>query len=145
MSLSYSPSTGGFFHAELHDELPADAQPVSEAKHRELLAAQAAGARIVAGPDGRPTLVRPTPVKLAQRRTNAMMQVKAEAARRIEVIAPIWRQLNALRSAAGAGDPIFARIDAIRAAGDALEVAIADLTVTALAQLDVAADCHWPA
>lgn len=44
--------------------------------------------------------------------------VKAEARRRILAFAPEWKQLNAIRE----GDSeLFAKLDAIRAASDALE------------------------
>lgn len=48
----------------------------------------------------------------------SVLAVKAEARRRIMAIAPEWRQLNAIRESETA---IFAKIDAIRAASDAIE------------------------
>lgn len=47
--------------------------------------------------------------------------IRAEAGRRIEAIAPIWRQLNDLRESSEAGAARFAAIDAVRAWSDALE------------------------
>lgn len=59
MSLFYSPAQGGFFDDTLHGEMPADARPITAATHAALLAAQAAGQRIIAGPDGDPIAVDP--------------------------------------------------------------------------------------
>lgn len=60
--------------------------------------------------------------------------VKAEARRRILAFAPEWKQLNAIRE----GDSeLFAKLDAIRAASDAIEAMdpIPD---------DYRDDKHWP-
>lgn len=56
---SFSPSAGGFFVAGMHPEIPADAVPVTDQQHAALMAAQAAGQMIVAGPDGAPIAVDP--------------------------------------------------------------------------------------
>lgn len=57
MGYSYSAATGGFYHSAVHGAaIPADAVAVSDAEHAALLDGQRAGSRIVAGPDGRPTL-----------------------------------------------------------------------------------------
>lgn len=50
----YSPSTGGFYTAAIHSELPADGVEISQDCHATLLAAQAEGFVIVANPDGYP-------------------------------------------------------------------------------------------
>lgn len=55
MQISFSPSTLGFYAAELHGSaIPADAVEITEAQHADLLAAQAAGAVIAADGAGRP-------------------------------------------------------------------------------------------
>lgn len=57
MSIFYSPSTGGFFSADLHgDTIPADAIAISKARHVQLLQGQANGQAIVASDDGTPVL-----------------------------------------------------------------------------------------
>jgi len=51
----YSKSTGGFHDPSL-GELPSDAVEISRSTHKELLAGQAEGKQIAAGPDGFPVL-----------------------------------------------------------------------------------------
>jgi len=56
--------------------------------------------------------------KAERRAAEVALAIKAEAKRRIESIAPLWRQINAMRE----GDTaLFDKIDAIRAASDKLE------------------------
>lgn len=76
--------------------------------------------------DVRPVVVSIDRPEEAQARLRAalMSAAKAEAARRIEAIAPIWKQANLFRDS-GLAAPEFAMIDAVRAASNALEVAIA--------------------
>ncbi|MBU8545801.1 MULTISPECIES: hypothetical protein [Roseomonadaceae] len=58
----YAPSTGGFYRADIHGAaVPADAVPVSPDLHAALIAAQAAGQRILPGPDGAPIAQDPPP------------------------------------------------------------------------------------
>jgi hypothetical protein len=58
----YAPSTGGFYLAALHGEaVPADAIALSGEQHAALIAAQAAGQRILPGPDGVPIAQDPPP------------------------------------------------------------------------------------
>lgn len=64
--------------------------------------------------------------------------IKAEAGRRIDEFAPLWKQLNAERAGDADSAALFARIDAIRAASDALEV------LTPIPD-DYAEGHHWPA
>jgi len=142
MALFYS-ATAGFFDDAIHALLPADAVPITPARHRELLAAQGEGAAIEPGEDGRPRLRRPS-TSIAARRAALIRRVKREATRRIEAAAPIWRQLNDQRAPSPAGDARFAAIDAIRSASDAIEAQIATLSADALAALDVAAHPLWP-
>jgi hypothetical protein len=144
MSIFFSPSACGFFHADIHAEIPADAVAISEARHRELLDGQAGGSSIVAGADGRPRLDRPAKPHLAERRSHAVQLVKAAAADQIERTAPAWRQLNALRGPAGAADPLFSRIDAIRMASDEIEAAVCRMTSAQLESFDPRDPAHWP-
>ena len=61
--IKYSAQTGGFYMAVIHgDEIPADVVDVTDDEHRELLAGQAHGKRIVPGAGGRPQLAEPTPM-----------------------------------------------------------------------------------
>lgn len=143
MALYYSASAHGFFDDAVHPQLPADAQPISAARHRELLTAQAEGAAIEAGADGKPRQRRRT-VTLPTRRAAAIAQVKREAARRIADVSPDWRQRNDLRAPTPAGVARFVAIDEIRAASDLIEVQIAAAELAELQQLDIAAHPAWP-
>ena len=60
--MKYSPSTGGFYAPEIHgDNTPSDAVAVSASAYAALLAAQAAGARIVPDANGYPVAQDPPP------------------------------------------------------------------------------------
>lgn len=62
MSRFYSPSAAGFFDPDIHGKaMPADAVPVSEDDFAALMAGQAEGLEIIAGPDGAPRLAPPAP------------------------------------------------------------------------------------
>lgn len=143
MALFYSPA--GFFDDAIHPAIPADAVQITAARHRALLAGQADGRRIVTGDDGRPRLARASAEPIEQRRARLHDRVRREAARRIDAVSPLWRQLNDLR----AGDDAdarrrFAAIDVIRAASDAIGAQIDDATATALDAIDIAAHPAWP-
>lgn len=152
----YSATTGSFYVRGIHRDIPEDVQPITNARHRELLAAQAGGREIIADARGRPTRARLP--SLDERRAAAVAGIKREAASRIDSAAPIWRQLNdaALMSAAAfdeaaRGSALFlealarrSAIDAIRAASDVIEVSIAGLRAQALDAFDPAEDPRWP-
>lgn len=144
MALFYSAGTNAFFDDQLHAALPDDAVEISAARHRVLLAAQANGSAICAGDDGKPRIRRPV-VTLADRRAALVRRVKREAARRIDAVSPIWRQLNDQRVPSEASAARFAAIDAIRAASDAIEADIAAALSDGLTAIDVAAHPLWPA
>ena len=144
MALFYSASTPGFFDDQIHATLPADAVPLTDDQHQQLLAAQGEGAAIGVDSDGHPR-ARVASLTIAQRRAMAARQVKREAARRIEAIAPIWRQLNDQRAPSDAGAARFAAIDAVRAASDAIEAQIAGAAKAALVALDIPNHPLWPA
>jgi hypothetical protein len=143
MALFYSASTNGFFDDQLHAALPDDAVEISAARHRVLLAAQANGSAICAGDDSKPRIRRPV-VTVADRRAALIRRVKREAARRIDAVSPIWRQLNDQRAPSDASAARFTAIDAVRAASNAIEAEIADLAADALAAFDIAAHSLWP-
>lgn len=142
MALFYSAAAHGFFDDAIHPDLPDDAVPISAERHRELLAAQAIGAIITADNSGNPRASRPS---LDARRTSALLRVKREAARRIEAIAPLWRQLNDQRAPTPESTARFTAIDAIRAASNLIEADVVDLPAAALDALDIAAHPLWPA
>lgn len=143
MAIYYSAATPGFFDDSIHADLPADAVKITPARHRELLEAQGEGAAIVADDKGKPRIDRPT-VTIAARRAALVRAVKRQAARRIEAVSPLWRQLNDQRAPSQDGDRRFAAIDAIRVASDAIEADIAAAASDALAAIDPAAHPLWP-
>lgn len=149
----YSPSTRGFYVEAVHGrDIPADAVKITNRRHQELLLAQAQGHEIVptsAGPEVHHAESGPE-VLLAR----AVSRVKREARRRILAIASLEQQSNdnaALALAVLAGDstaslPALERrqkIDAVRAASNAIEAGLADLKVTQLATFN-AASAAWP-
>ena len=143
MAIYYSAATPGFFDDSIHADLPADAVKITPARHRELLEAQGEGAAIIADDKGKPRIDRPT-VTIAARRAALVRAVKRQAARRIEAVSPLWRQLNDQRAPSQDGDRRFAAIDAIRVASDAIEADIAAAASDALAAIDPAAHPLWP-
>ena len=147
----YSASTRGFYDRAVHATIPADAVEITAVQHADLLARQMAGHAIVPGAGGRPKASAPVPLPLEERRVRAIDAVKREARRRIEIFAPIWRQLNDARDlplSIGASrqaiEARFARIDAVRAASNQLERTIAGLNAQALSALDIHSNRHWP-
>lgn len=142
MAIFYSAAHHAFFDDAIHATLPDDAQPISPARHRELLDAQASGATIEAGAKGQPRYRHPS---AEARRAALLRQVKGEAARRIARISPSWRQLNDLRAPSPEGADRFAAIDAIRSASDAIEADIARRPSADLAAIDLALHPLWPA
>lgn len=163
-TIHWSPSTGAFYHSAVHasDALPADAIEIGRARHRELREALAAGRAIVANDAGRPVLAPAARPNVAELRAAAVAAIKREARRRILAIAAPERQANdnaalALLALelAGAGvipsdlDEASAagerrrRIDAIRAASNAIEVSIEAMDADVLGTFDAAA-AAWP-
>ena len=58
----YSPTTGGFYTAEIHgDNIPADAVEITIEEHAALIEGQSMGKVIVADENGRPILQDPPP------------------------------------------------------------------------------------
>jgi hypothetical protein len=141
MAIYYSATAHGFFDSAIHTTIPDDAVRVAPARHRGLLAAQAEGAVIEAAPTGKPRIRRPL---VEDVRARLLRQVKREAGRRIDRIAPIWRQMNDMRAPGPAADARFAAIDAIRAASALIEQQIASASADQLAALDIAAHDAWP-
>lgn len=139
----FSPSTGGFYLGALHgDAVPADVVRLTARRHADLMEAQAQGARIVVK-NGKPVAQILDVMEIDQRATS-LAAVKMEARRRIEAVAPIWRQLNDTRSPSDAGALRFARIDAIRSASAALEAIVQATADDALSSLSLADHPAWP-
>ena len=164
MGLFYSPSVNGFFNDALHSAIPSDAVEITPAQHELLLQGQAQGRKITFdSARGRPVALAPPEPLIAERRATALAQTRAEAGERIAAIVPLWRQSNdnALIAELAWRDPADlsadqavqltqardrrAQIDAVRDASDAIEAAIATMTVAQLKTLDVAEPAHWPA
>ncbi|WP_294266402.1 hypothetical protein [uncultured Sphingomonas sp.] len=156
--IRWSASTGAFYRPSIHGEaIPDDAVAITDSRHAMLLEGQATGRTIIAGMVGRPELAPPRRIRVGELRTAAIAAVKGEAARRILAVASLERQSNdnaliALAALDPAIDraPIAAaldrrrRIDAIRAASDALETQLATWAAGALTDIDVAALAGWP-
>lgn len=150
MAIHYSASLHAFLDDTIHATLPGDAVAITAARHAELLAAQGEGALIIANA-GRPQIRRRT-ANLTDRRAAMVRQIKREAARRIEAISPIWQQLNDMRlptPSDSAMEPAaaarFTAIDAVRAASDMIEDAIAGATAAQLDLIDISNHPAWPA
>ena len=144
MAIFYSAAAGAFFDDANHKTLPADAVQISATRHRALLNAQATGGIITASADGKPRIVRPR-AGIAEQRARLVRQVKREAARRIDAVSPIWRQLNDSRAPSSEGAARFAAIDAIRAASNAIEGEVSALPAAAISAFAFAHHPLWPA
>ena len=141
MAIYYSATAHGFFDSAIHTVVPEDAVQIRPARHRQLLAAQSEGAKIEADASGRPRIRHPL---ADEKRAALLRQAKREAARRIDAVAPIWRQMNDMRAPGPDADARFAAIDAIRAASTLIERQIASASADRLAALDIAAHDAWP-
>lgn len=63
----FSPSTGGFYTAEIHgNNMPADVVPITQEEHAALIIGQQADKVIVADASGRPVLLAPPAPTLEQ-------------------------------------------------------------------------------
>jgi len=164
MKRFWSAQTGGFYFEGVNASIPADAVEITPARHRELLDAQARGARLSSDTAGRPVSAMPRPPSAAQLRAERAAGIRTEAERRILAVAPLWRQSNdnaalaqelmnridglaspaELTAEVAAAVTRRAWINAIRAASDLIEADLAGLTAAQLAAFDVAADPRWP-
>lgn len=141
MAMLYSPATGGFYDTafEYADGLPADGVKITADQHARLLAGAAAGRTIRPGKGGKPVLADrvPTPAQL-------IAQIRREAARRIELIAPLWRQVNDLHNPSPAATARFAAIDAVRAASNLIEQDLAATDTPGLRSFPITDHPLWP-
>jgi hypothetical protein len=158
VAVRYSPSTRGFYDSEVHEEIPSDGVALTRTQYEALLAAQAGGKTIVMS-GGTPVAAAPPAPTLAQARAVAVARMRAEGARRMLVVAPMWRQSNDNGLIAMAAYQIASEdvttidiasalqrrgaIDVLRARGDQLEATIAAMTEAQLAAFDPTLDSHW--
>lgn len=122
---------------------PEGAVEISDARHAALLEALADGKAVTVGRGGKPKIVR-VRVDADELRASTVAQIRREAARRIEEISPVWRQLNDTREPSEDGARRFARIDAIRAASNAIERDLAEIPANDLALFPVRDHFLWP-
>ena len=142
MTLRFSPSTRGFYDLAIHgDTIPADAAEISAGTHAEMLEAQAKGQTIDVDETGRPVIASTAPEIMRQQLRG---EIKREARRRIDRVAPLWRQLNDLRSDDSTAAHRFAKIDAIRSASDEIERALGDTLDHDLAEFTPLTRAEWP-
>ena len=134
-----------FFDKYLHGAaIPAGAVKITRKRHAQLIDAQAQGKAIIVGAKGKPELVDSAP-SASDRRAQLRAAIKREAARRIDRVSPIWRQLNDTRQPSAAGAARFAQIDAIRAASERVEADLAATPDDRLAQFALAESDQWDA
>lgn len=155
----YSAAAGGFFHEDNHPVLPGDAIRVSALRHRQLIEGQAAGRAIVTGDKGQPLLAPVRAPHVDELRARAILDLKAEASRRIYAVASMEQQSNdtaliaqaALAAASAGVAPTGlaealahrAAIDAIRAACRRAEALVARMPAANLTQFDAGAARFW--
>ena len=123
---------------------PPGAVEIPAARHAELLAAQAEGRRIIADARGYPVLERRSRAVAASVRMRLNARIRREASRRIAQVSPTWRQINDLRDPSETGAIRYARIDAIRAASNAIEELADRLPTDDLTDFPVANHPLWP-
>jgi len=67
MRIFFSASAGTFYNDALHNDIPQDAQEISEAAHREIREKLAQGWQLQVRPDGSPVAAPPSDAELAAR------------------------------------------------------------------------------
>lgn len=150
----FSSSTGGFYDPAINHDIPDDAVRISRERHGELIAGRAEGKVIVLDRKGRP-MIREPRIGADQLRARAVASVKAEARRRILAVASLERQANdaasiAIEAFAGAGTDLEGaldrrhRIDAIRAASNAIEAQIERMPAANLTAFNPSTHSLWP-
>ncbi len=68
-------------------------------------------------------------------------KVKVEARRRIDAVAPVWKQVNTARE--NPSDPMFKKIDAIRDKSELIEAHLATLTDSEAGEYDIENSPLW--
>ena len=136
-----------FFDTAIHGgNIPAGTCEITPARHAELLDAQADGKELYCDGDGIPRF-RTREFSADELRANLTAETKREAAKRIDDVSPLWRQVNDLRADPADLDALarFDAIDAIRAASDAIETVIETTPAAALDGFIVGDRAEWPA
>lgn len=87
MSVFWSASIAGFIDPDIIADLPADAVEITTDEYLALLGGQSAGRRIEPDSDGRPVLVDPPPLPIAE----IAAQVEAEVRRQSSAARDAWR------------------------------------------------------
>lgn len=122
---------------------PEGAVEISDARHRQLVEALAEGKAITRSAKGSPKIIARR-VDTGAQRAQLVAAIKREAARRIDQVAPIWRQLNDARAPSAQGARRFAQIDAIRDASNAIEAVLADVADRDLGAFPISDNPAWP-
>lgn len=136
----FSPSTGAFgLQLWGKKKRAADAVDVSAAEHAALFPMGEPQREIEAGPDGKP---RWKMASTAEQRAAAIADVKREAARRINAIMPLYKQINALRAFTSETDAAFIQIDEVRHASNLIELDITESEAPAM--VPVRTHPLWP-
>jgi len=126
----------------LRRHAPANAVEIEDARHRELLDAQAEGKEIYTDENGTPRW-RQLRMPAAARRQELARAVRTEARRRILSVSPDWRQLNDLREPSEEGAARFVAIDAIRAASNKIETQLTDTPASELDDFQIRNNPLW--
>lgn len=120
----YAKSTGGFYSIEINGaNIPADAVPITEAQHADLLIGQSQGKQIVGDASGNPILQTPLPPDPAIEKQALLTEARANR----EIL--LGRLYGALLKAMLANDS--ATIAAIQTAIQALENIMSDPRIVA--------------
>ncbi len=135
---------GAFCRSDTHGDPQRGDAVITAKRHAALLADQDRGAAIIGDDNGRPRAVFPPAASLADRRARLVDAIKAEAARRILAIAPLWQQLNDLRSPTLEARHRGVQIDAIRHASNLIEAEVKALKADAIDGFDVRSAPLWP-
>lgn len=138
----FSPSSGGFYHSQVHQKMPNDVQEITASQHAALVKAQAERGPITLDRNGKPVPARAPSATV--RRALLLVAIRAEARRRIEAISPIWRQMNDMRTPTPASAARFAAIDAIRAASALIEQDLSETSTAALGNFPIGDHPLWP-
>ena len=147
MGILWSPSTGHFYHTDIHGaDAPDDGVAVTVKRHAKLVDGRNHGQTIKPDACGKPHLVATSPA--APTVEDVVAAIKREARRRILAIASIERQSNdnAAIALGDKGPPLDRRlkIDAVRVASNIAEEAVAKLSAAALAKFNPSAEALWP-
>lgn len=124
-------------------QAPEGAVAISGRRHAQLVEALAKGKTIIPSAKGSPKIIARR-VDNGALRTQLVAVIKREAARRIDQVAPIWRQLNDARAPSAQGARRFAQIDAIRDASSAIETLLADVADRDLGAFPISDNPAWP-